>query len=138
MSRIQHSLDILQHTTLKEWQNMPCSKFITDVVEDLNMMPANQFCKLIARITYPQFEMFIKKCWEEQDTSPQDTNDEELFRQAYDETLPIVVLLENALTTRIQTEESSQHKQKMGQQLALVNIILSPHLFDGIANQINT
>ena len=131
-------ISMLTETTPKEWEIMSHQDFITNVVETLNMLRSNQFENIIKDLTYPQFQAFAQKCWEEQDQPPEDTNDETLYRQSYDESLPIIILLEKALSIRIQFQDSQEHKQNMAQQLSLLNIILSPHLFDNVAEKINT
>lgn len=134
--------NILTDHTRDEWIAMSHEFFVKHVVENLNMLRKGQLKSVIENLTYPQFEMLTSKCWEEQDQQPlqdsnDDSNDEERFRQAYDETLPIVVLLENILSIRIESEQEHARKETMAKQLALLNIILQPHLFDDVAKKIN-
>lgn len=130
-------IQILTNTTRLEWENMSHQQFISTVIEDLNMMSNENFNDIIANLTYPQFEAFSKKCWEEQDQPPENVDDEEVFRKAYDQTLPILILLENALNLRIELELDLDKKKNISQQLALLRIILSPHLLDDFAQKMN-
>lgn len=132
-------MQVLTNTTREEWIQMDHDDFIKNAVEPLNMMRNEQLKTVISQITYPQFELLASKCWEEQDKQPDEStyDDEEQFREAYDETLPIVILLENITSIRIEIEPDYVRKQKMAKQLALLNIILQPHLFDNVAQKIN-
>ena len=137
---------------------MPYDVFYTNIVEPLNMMDARTFDPLIRKLPVPQFEMLRKKCWEEQDVQPscydegdegkddkEDDDDEgdavdevptpdEM--EAYDKTLPIVILLENMLSVWIEHEQDQTRKLEMAKQLTLLNIILSTHLVEGLADKI--
>lgn len=157
---------LLYNTTLEQWIDMPYDDFYTNIVEPLNMMDARTFDPLIRKLPVPQFEMLRKKCWEEQDVQPShydDGDDEEHNNEdgddgehnnddgdehnndeapapdeleAYDKTLPIVILLENMLSVRIEHEQDQTRKLEMAKQLTLLNIILSTHLVEGLADKI--
>lgn len=140
-------LRILTDTTREEWIQMNHDFFIKHIVENLNMMRNNQLKTTINQLTFPQFEMITSKCWDEQDQQPNEPGEpgesgesdesDETFREAYDKTLPIVILLENILSIRIESEIEYSRKEKIAKQLALINIILQPHLFDDVADKIN-
>lgn len=109
-----------------QWIAMKYDDFIRNFVEPLNMMDKNNFKLLIQNLNYTGcLEYLIQKCWEEQDKTPNEFTDH--YNDAYEETLPIVLLLEKILSNRISTEKDSNIKTKLTQQLGLVSVILSPH-----------
>lgn len=130
---------ILTDTTRSEWINMSYDDFVKTVVEPLNMMGHDSRKRIINGIDYPQFEMLTSKCWDAQDIQPtEDTYDnEEEFEEPYDRVLPILVLLEDVLSIRIEVEPTMDRKNTMAKQLALLNVILQPHLFEDMADKIN-
>ena len=85
----------------------------------------------------PKFEMLTKKCWEEQDKQPTEQPIDSKELSPYEETLPIVILLENMLSIRIEYEQNLQTKTEMAKQLTLLNLILSTHLVEGVAENLN-
>lgn len=115
-----------------QWIAMKYDDFIRNFVEPLNMMDKNNFKLLIQNLNYTGcLEYLIQKCWEEQDKTPNEFNsngfNSDHYNDAYEETLPIVLLLEKILSNRISTEKDSNIKTKLTQQLGLVSVILSPH-----------
>lgn len=117
----------------QQWISMHYNDFIKNFVEPLNMMNKDAFKQLVQSLKYPScLEYLIQKCWEEQDKTP--SADPEHFNDAYEETLPIVLLLEKILSNRIPVETDSILKTKLTQQLGLISVILSPHKLENIKN----
>lgn len=129
-------MEIVNNTTRPEWISMKSDYFIKYVVEPLNMMDAKSFKKFVTEIEYPnKLEFLIQKCWTEQDKMP--SQDPDHYNDAYEETLPIVLLLEKILSNRISTENDSTVKKSLTQQLSLITLILSPHKLENTADSIN-
>lgn len=126
---------LLNDTNRDEWISMKSDFFIKNVVEPLNMMDNVNFTNVIRQLPFSKFEYLTQKCWEEQDKMP--SSDPDKYEDAYEETLPIVLLLEKTLSVRIQTERDMEQKNRISKQLSLVNLILSPHRFEGLASEIN-
>jgi hypothetical protein len=137
---IKNTANLINNTTLDEWKNMEYDTFYDDIVSPLNMMQPNVLKKVITSLHNPQFDMLTKKCWEEQDRQPNSVtgpNNEQELIDKYDETVPILILLENILSIRIELENDQYKKTEMAKQLAMLNIILSPHLLESIADRMN-
>ena len=117
---------LIPSITRNQWIAMKHTDFIRNFVEPLNMMDKNTFKKLIQNLKYTCcLEFLIQKCWEEQDKTPSINPDH--YNDAYEETLPIVLLLEKILSNRIPNEKDPSIKIKLTQQLGLIAVILSPH-----------
>lgn len=134
---------LLTTTSKQEWINMTYEHFLREIVEPLNMIGHESRRKVIETLDYPQFKMLTSKCWEEQDKQPmtepgkEDYENETQFEEAYYETLPIVLLLEDILSIRLTFETLEQRKHDMTKQLGILNLILKPHLLDDVAEKIN-
>jgi hypothetical protein len=124
---------ILDTYNREQWIAMPNKDFIKYVVEPLNMMGIDPFSKLIRQVPYEKFELLIRKCWEEQDKEPNPDN----YEEAYEETLPIVLLMEKSLNVKIQTERDMDRKNNMAKQLAMISVILSPHRLENVVKKVN-
>lgn len=143
--QINKVVGIITENTLDEWKEMSYDYFCDNVVSPLNNLNSSKktkkvFDDIILNLERPQFDLLVKKCWEEQDKQPQNyenATDNELI-DCYDETLPIVILLENILTIRFQVEKDKHTRTEMAKQLALLNVILSTHVFDDLADELNS
>jgi hypothetical protein len=132
-------INILSDTSRQEWKDMSYDYFIKYVVEPLNMMGTPGREKIVASLDYPQFELLTMKCFEEQDRQPTEETyeDEEKYEEAYYDTLPILLLLEDLLSIRIVMENDSNRILDLTKKKGIVELFLKPHLFDDIANKIN-
>ena len=114
---------------------MTHDEFMKNVVQPINMMGKEDLYALLRQLNQQQFTWVTQKSWDEQDKMP--VPDEDKFEDAYQETLPIVLMLEKLLKARIYVDTDMTQKNKLSEQLALVSLILSPHKLEGIAESIN-
>ncbi len=122
-------------TTKQQWISMTHDYFVNNIVGPINMMSNQMLSDILKLVPYEQFMLITQKAWEEQDKMPD--AQEQHFEDAYQETLPMVLFLEKILTLKIQLERDLTRKNKLGQQLAIVSLILSPHKLESLAQSIN-
>lgn len=139
MSLLSSLSKTLTKTTRDEWISMSYDDLTKDVVEPLNMIGHDARKTIINRLDFAQFDLLTRKLWDAQDIQPieESYNDEEKFEEPYERVLPIVILLEDILTIRMEVEPLMKRKEDMAKQLTLLNVILQPHLLDGVAQKIN-
>lgn len=136
-------LQLIKNTSRQQWIDMTLDDFTKNIVEPLNMIGNRGRQNIVQHLKYQDFILLTTKCWEEQDKQPEELEDPEepedpeKHDEAYYDTLPIVLLLEDLLSIRLTMENDSERFIDLSKQKGLVELYLKPHLFDDVANKIN-
>lgn len=117
------------------WQYMPSNECISTIIEPLNMVGMNNLESIIKILDDRTFDLLTKKLWTEQDKLPDFTDPNPSAAQdTYEETLPIVILLDRIVKFRLGIEQDPYRKNEFIKQIGLLNMILSPRSLSKVAH----
>lgn len=124
----------LNSFSVNDWKTMNTDKLKKDVIEPLGMIGEERVKIVISSVEPDTYSNLTKRLWNEQNREPSDDPDE--YENAYYETLPIIVLLERIVRSRLPLVQEKEVRNDMMQQLATLKLIMSPFKLQGMADSI--
>jgi len=113
------------------WRTLPSSKFADKFVDVAFGFSEKHLTKVIQQLDEQTYSCWIKKLWTEQDIEPCEDN----YNDAYDESVPTMIVLKRSLLLRLVSEQEPQKRMSLQQQLAHISLILAgPEALGGIIN----
>lgn len=113
-----------------DYKKISSKLFIKEVVEPLNMIGYDNLEEIVLQLEDDVFDMLRARLWNEQcpDVEEYPEDPEKL----YEDTLPMVILLERLVKFRLPICTDARQKNSFLQQLAILKIQLNPSFLNGV------